>query len=270
MTIAEKELRHWINSFYGYGSWQANTWFIDHEESGGEIPETVMEKINYFYKVHTATGPALCDIRELYRHITVRPGEPKAHLFTNHYEYWFGSNAVQNTVWKNLLAFQNGYRAEKLPDFLEYQQYTFASPSAGRETLIRLYPLPGPRSHAWYYSWLDLPELNFLKSRRLYEEYVYEYRIHTILSNIREYKPEVVLMYGMDNINKLKKSIQQFFPEHPFKMVKATQRQIPLHHRIGIHGTTLLITTQIPALKHKRIETGFDWEEFGKAVKSST
>jgi len=30
----------------------------------------------------------------------------------------------------------------------------------------------------------------------------------------------------------------------------------------------MLITTQIPALRHNRIETGFDWGEFGKKVKS--
>jgi len=34
-------------------------------------------------------------------------------------------------------------------------------------------------------------------------------------------------------------------------------------------GTILLITTQVPVLKHNRVETGFDWYEFGKMVKAS-
>ena len=72
----------------------------------------------------------------------------------------------------------------------------------------------------------------------------------------------------MDNINTLKKSVQQFFPDAIFKLIKATKRQIPQHHRADIDGTTVLITTQVPALRHNRIETGFDWEEFGKVVKS--
>jgi hypothetical protein len=93
-------------------------------------------------------------------------------------------------------------------------------------------------------------------------------RIQAILSNIRAYRPEVVLMYGMDNINTLKKSIQVFFHDAKFNMIKATKRQIPQHHRADLNGTTLLITTQIPALRHNRIETGFDWEEFGKRVKA--
>jgi hypothetical protein len=281
MLIEEKSLNHWINNFYGYGSWHARFWFIGYEEGGGEVPEEVAEKVNYFYKVHPpTTGGTLCDIRELYRQVAVRFAGPKAGLFTNRYEYRFDSNAIQDGVWKNLIAFVHGYKNEKLPDLLVYQKQVFASPSAHNEALIRLYPLPSPHNHAWYYSWLDLPQLGFLKSRTLYQEHVYQTRIHSILSNISTYKPEVVLMYGMDNITKLKKSVQEFFHGAKFKMIKTTippdtnreaiGRQIPQHHRADLNGTTMLITTQIPALRHNRIETGFDWEEFGKKVKFET
>ena len=60
----------------------------------------------------------------------------------------------------------------------------------------------------------------------------------------------------------------EFFPSAKFKMVKAIKRQIPQHHRAVFNGTTILITTQIPALRHNRVDTGFDWYEFGKLVKS--
>lgn len=275
MLIEEKPLKNWIDNFYGYGSWQARFWFIGYEESGGDVPEEVAEKINYFSNVHppatreanlqssNAPGSSLCDIRELYRHVAVRLDGPKADLYTNRYDYRFGSNAIQHGVWKNLIAFVHGYKNEKLPDLLTYQKQTLASPSAQQEALISLYPLPSPHNHAWYYSWLDLPQLPFLKSRTLYQDHVYESRIHHILSNISIYKPEVVLMYGMENINTLKKSVQDFFEDVKFKMIKATKRQIPQHHRADFNGTTMLLTTQIPALRHNRIETGFDWEAFG-------
>jgi len=269
MLIEEKKLQYWIDNFYGYGSWQASFWFVGFEEAGGELPEEVAEKINYFSKAHPpTTGGTLCDFRELYRHVAFRGDGPKAGLYTNHYEYRFDSNAVQNSVWKNLISFVHGYRNEKLPDLLAYQKQIFASPSGHREALIPLYPLPSSHNHAWYYSWLDLPQLGFLKSRTLYQEHVYQSRMHSILSNISTYKPEVVLMYGMDDINGLKKSVQDFFEDAKFKMTQATSRQIPQHHRAHLKGTTMLITTQIPALRHNRIETGFDWEEFGKRVKS--
>ena len=269
MLIEEKSLNHWINKFYGYGSWNASFWFIGYEEGGGDVPEEVAERIDYFYKVHAPnTDGCLCDIRELYRNVAIRWEGPKAGLFTNRYEYRFDNNAIQNGVWKNLIAFVHGYKNENLPDLLEYQKDTFASSSGNNEALIQLYPLPSPHNHAWYYSWLDLPQLGFLKSRTLYQQHVFQRRMQTILSNISAYKPEVVLMYGMDNINTLKKSVEEFFHGAKFKMIKATKQQVPQHHRADFNGTTMLITTQIPALRHNRIETGFDWEEFGRRVKS--
>ena len=75
-------------------------------------------------------------------------------------------------------------------------------------------------------------------------------------------------MYGMENINTLKRSVQESFHGAKFKMIAATKRLIPQHHRADLDGTTLLITTQIPALRHNRIETGFDWAEFGKRTLS--
>lgn len=268
MLIEQEALQHWIDNFYGYGAWQARFWFIAYEEGGGELPEEVADKINYFQTVHPEKDGTLCDIRELYKQVAVRWDGPKANSYKTLYEYRFDKNALQHGVWKNLIAFVHGYRDEKLPDLHRYQQEVFLSPSQRTEALIQLYPLPSPHNHAWYYSWLDLPQLGFLKSRTLYQEHLYEGRITRILSNISVYKPEVVLMYGMDNINTLKRSIQKFFDGVKFSMIKSTKEKIPQHHRVDLHGVTMLITTQIPALRHNRIETGFDWEAFGKRVGS--
>lgn len=269
MLIQEKPLQHWIDHFYGYGSWHARIWFVSYEESGGDVPEDVADRINYFYHRHaSATDATLCDVRELYRHVSLRIDGPKADLFTNRYDYRFDTYAILHGVWKNLIAFAHGYGQEELPDLLEYQKNSFLLPSAHKEALIPLYPLPSPHNHAWYYSWLDLPQFGFLKNRALYLEYMYQRRVDLILHNIGAYKPDIVLMYGMNNINILKQSVQAFFPAAKFKMVKATKLQIPQHHRADFNGTTLLITTQIPALRHNRIETGFDWLEFGRTVKA--
>jgi len=269
MLIEEKALQYWIDNFYGYGSWHARFWFIGYEESGGDVPEEVAEKLNYFYNLQVPNTPTLCNIRELYSHVAFRVDGPRAVKFSNFNDHRFGSNATLHGAWKNLISFEYGYQGEKLPDLLTYQKNSFALPSVPNEALIQLYPLPG-HNHAWYYAWLHLPQFPFLKSRAIYQDHVYPSRMHSILKNINIYKPEVVLMYGMDNINLLKKSVQEFFYSAKFKMVKAIKRQTPQHHRADFNGTTLLITTQIPALRHNRIETGFDWYQFGKIVKQET
>ena len=265
MLIGEKPLRHWIDKFYGYGTWQAEIWFVAHEESGGDLPEEVAEKLDYFYDVHgTATHATLCDIRDVYRHVAIRWESPKAELFRNRFEYRFGSNAALNAVWKNLIAFAHGYRNEALPDPLEYQKHSLASTSS-HEALLKLYPLPGASHHGWNYNWLDLgEEFGFLKSRAQYQQHLFEERMRSLLHNIRIYKPRLVLMYAMENINTLKTSVQQSYPKAKFRMIKAVKQRIPQHHRADLDGTTLIITTQIPALRHNRIETGFDWHEFGE------
>ncbi|HEX8040465.1 MAG TPA: hypothetical protein VF490_15005 [Chryseosolibacter sp.] len=275
MLIENTVLEHWIDNFYGYGSWSAKFWFVAYEEGGGDLPEEVAEKLGYFYKAHPRKTASLCDIRELYKHVTVRLDGPRASSFKTLYEYRFGNNAIQHNVWKNLIAFEHAYLNEKLPDLPAYQRATFASPQAHREALIRLYPLPSPHNHAWYYSWLDLPTMGFLKSRALYQEHLFKRRLDEILSNIVTHKPDVVLMYGMENITALKASVQTFFHDIKFKMIKATAPnatagQIPQHHRVDVEGTTILVTTQIPALRHNRIETGFDWEAFAKKARADT
>ena len=267
MLIEAKPLKNWIDNFYGYGSWKARFWFVGYEEGGGDMPEEVAEKINYFLDKHTLNTPTLCNIRELYRHVAFRIEGPRAEKFENFHDHRFGKQATLHGAWKNLIAFVHGHQNKKLPDLLAYQRNSFASTSAPTEALMQLYPLPG-HNHAWYYAWLDMPQFPFLKSRAAYQEHVYAHRMNHILQNIVTHKPEVVLLYGMDNINLLKQSVQEFFPSATFRMVKAIPRQIPQHHRADFNGTTLLITTQIPSLRHNRIETGFDWYEFGKLVKN--
>ena len=75
-------------------------------------------------------------------------------------------------------------------------------------------------------------------------------------------------MYGMNNINALKKSIGDFFGSVKFKMIKGTKLQIPQHHLAEAGNTRIVITTQIPALRHNRIQSGFDWELFGRSLRA--
>jgi hypothetical protein len=269
MLIEQKNLKHWIDNFYGYGSWQAKTWFIGYEESSGELPEEVAHRINYFQEVHPNNNNqgTLCDIRELYK--KVRYEDSGTRSYENLYEYRFGANAIQNNIWKNLVAFEHGFKNQTVPDLLEYQKQIFTCASVLNESWILLFPLPSPHNHAWYYSWLEIPELILLRNRITYQQHLYQQRITTILSNIRTYQPEVVLMYSMNNLQALKKSVAEFFPSSKFKSIKSIKQHIPQYHLAQLDGTMLLITTQLPTLKHNRIETGFDWEEMGKRVAQS-
>lgn len=280
MLIKPEWFRYWTDNFLGYGSWKSGIWFISHEEPGGDLREEVAERMEYFYRTRNPadirlepTAPLdasfLCDIRELYRHVIYRDEGPRSSLYNDYFDYRFGDHAVLHGIWKNLIAFTHGYLSQPLPDLLSYQTTSFASPELQRESLIPLYPLPSPHDHAWYYSWLDMPDMPYLRSRMQYERHFFDGRIRTILHNLQIYKPTVVLMYEMNNINRLKDAVREFFGDVKFQLVKAIPRVIPQYHTADIAGTRLLITTQVPALKHNRKDTGFDWQELGRRVSSN-
>ena len=99
MLIEKNPLNTGIDNFYGYGSWHARFWFIGYEEGGGEVPEEVADKLNYFHKVHAQADGALCDIRELYKYVAVRWDGPKANSLNNLDEYRL-QQCKQHGAWK--------------------------------------------------------------------------------------------------------------------------------------------------------------------------
>ena len=149
MQIKEYTLQHWLDNFYGFGSWDASVWFVGYEEGGGDLPEEVAEKLDYFYNLKSNGSSSLCDLRDLYRHVTFRTDGPRANLFATLYDYRFGDHAILHGIWKNLIAFARSHEGKELLDKLDYQKNSFACES---EALIALYPLPSPHNHAWYYN----------------------------------------------------------------------------------------------------------------------
>ena len=229
------------------------------------MPEEVADKLNYFATQHTDNHPTLCDLRELYKAVRFTPERPRAEIFTTLYDYRFGPQAVPRGDWKGIISFVHGYshQSADADACLDYQRTRFTTT---HEAILRLYPLPA-HSHAWYYSWLDLREMEFLKSRTMYQQHVYETRMRTILENIRRYRPDVVVMHDMIGINTLKTSVQGHFLGVKFTTVKAVAK-MPQHHVAHLPNldTTLIITTQSTGLKHNRVESGHDWEAFGQNV----
>lgn len=261
-------LQHWIDSFYGYGSWSAPHWYISYEEDGGDTPEEVAEKIEFFGK-RQSVGDDLVDIRELYKVCTIPWDSNRLASLETLFDLRFGQQANSSTVWRNLSAFGHAWENEKFTDELEYQRHQFARKDRGREAWLKLYPLPA-HSHAWYYAWLELPDLPFLKTRVTYEDHLFRTRLTKFVEGIRQYRPRLVLMYGMNNIQAIRQFIIASFPGTRFGSVKSTKLKIPSHHYTTIGNTMLVVTTQIPALRHQRVETGFDWAAFGSQLRVAT
>ncbi|MEJ1239970.1 hypothetical protein WBG78_17655 [Chryseolinea sp. T2] len=266
--ISEHNLQLWIDKFFGYGTWGANIWLVGYEEGGGDLPEEVAEKTNYFAVHHQQSEqPVLCDLQDLYRNVGYRDEGPKGKSFETLFEYRFGKDALLNGAWKNLIAFTHGYNHHEVPDLLNYQKTSFID--SGDAAMVRFYPLPSPHSHAWYYRWLVVSKpLSYIRDREQYEQHVFPNRMSSIIRQIKKHRPGLVLMYGMTNVQKIKDSFEQELKSIKFRMVKAVKLQIPQHHAAWFGETQVIITTQLPTLRHNRVETGFDWHYFGDLVSS--
>ena len=73
--------------------------------------------------------------------------------------------------------------------------------------LIELFPLPSPNRSVWYYSkWTDL---EYLKTREKYYEFVSGKRIEFIKNKIKEYKPKIVVLYSASNIKYWNKLVEK-------------------------------------------------------------
>ncbi len=268
--ISESALGHWIENFYGYGNWEAPIWFVNHEEPSGDMPEEVADKLNYFIENYPGDGgPTLCDLRALFKSVRYTHQRSRSDDFDTLHDYRFGHQAVQRREWQGIISLVHGFNdlpVGNAETSLHYQVHSLAS-GENNEALLRLYPLPA-HSHAWYYSWLGLKNMDFLKSRAAYQEHVYQTRMGTILEKMRIHQPKLVVMHDMTGIHTLKASVQAHFLGVKFTSVKAIPRKIPQHHiaKIPEIGTILVMTTQSTGLKHNRVETGFDWETFGREL----
>ena len=65
----------------------------------------------------------------------------------------------------------------------------------------------------------------------------------------------------------LKLSVLEQFPKARFTTVKGIKLKVPQHHRADLEGTQLVLTTQVPSLRHNRPETGFDWSGLAKDIR---
>src|SRR6187549_330053 len=90
--ISEKSLQHWLDHFWGFGSWQAKIWFVGYEESGGDLPEELAEKLNWFFNLHDGGNTSsLCDLRALYKHVAFRANGSRSEKFSTLHDYRFGA-----------------------------------------------------------------------------------------------------------------------------------------------------------------------------------
>ena len=172
-------LHQFIHSFYGYGSFAADTWFLGMEEGGGESLDEVSRRLAVW---QARGGQELEDVCGY--HDALYLGQ------------FFREPVKLQRTWAQLCRMVLVSRGEPadLQAVKAYQKDRLGRP-AGETCLMELLPLPSPGTDRWFYAdWSMLP---FLTSRSTYQEQVLPVRIKNLKERIQQHQPKFVIFYGM-------------------------------------------------------------------------
>jgi hypothetical protein len=231
MSLDPTLVRDYIASFYGYGHFGADYWFIGLEEGG-------VSRIEEFEARLDAWGdlgkPALADIRAFHQKLGGTD--------------WFTDDAPLQRTWRALI--RTRYAAKSLPmgreDARRYQVQDLAS-ETGDVALLELLPLPARGRNPdepWFYGSIALPELT---SRASYVEAVRETRRKKLIALIDEHAPVAVITYG---------------ERDEWRRHLNADRPLNAKAWIGSRGKTVLVCTTHP----EGARSDAHWDEIGRAI----
>jgi len=167
-----------MNTFFGYGTWNAPIWFVGMEEGGGNDLAEIQRRLEAW---NLRGRRELEDLVSYHRDIGV----------TRH----IGEKPSLQSTWSKLVRVLFGMA--NLPPHREsirkYQGLSFGR-EAGTTSLVELLPLPSPGLDKWFYGTSELP---FLRTRDIYRDHVRPFRAEAIRRRILESRPKVVAFYGL-------------------------------------------------------------------------
>lgn len=163
-----------VDTFYGYGNYKGNYWFIGMEERGEDFQD-IEKRMNIW------SNRGKCEIDDVAEY---------------HIDMGTWDENIQPT-WNKLIRIvlsAKGTGNIDIEDVRKYQINELARKD--KETcLLELLPLPSPSLEHWMYG--EHSKLTFLSNRDTYENYCLEKRINHISQRIKEHQPKAVVFYGM-------------------------------------------------------------------------
>lgn len=178
MPIDDALLQRYMETFVGFGSYEADFWFVGMEQGGGRDLEEMQRRLVAWKRQECEE---VVDFSKYHDDIDE--------------SRWMGANArIQPTLGKMIrIALAARGQAVTPAAVREYQTKRFAR--TGGETLIaELFPLPSRSIGHWIYS--ELQSLPHLKTRESYRMALRDRRMSLLRERIDRYRPHAVILFG--------------------------------------------------------------------------
>jgi hypothetical protein len=177
--LDDELLSKFIQSFYGYGNYRGQFWFIGMEEGGGSSFSDISTRLNAW---SNRDKKELEDLKEYHDCIGVKN--------------LFNDKPQLQPTWNKLIRILLSSR-EGIPTTEQVRAYqkNKLGRLSGETCLLELLPLPSPSIGQWIYA--QHSKLPHLIDRESYEQNCITSRIAHLQTRIREYRPKVVIFYSL-------------------------------------------------------------------------
>ncbi|SRR5579883_467023 len=178
--LDDRLLEKYIQTFYGYGNYDGEFWFVGKEEGGGGTVDDVLQRLS------TWSQRGYRELEDVYEY---HEGLGATHLF--------GSRPVIQRTWAKLIRSLLKAKGQEvtIAQVKEYQGQHLARKN-GESCLLELLPLPSPSVGQWLYdTYSQLPQL---RDRQGYREFYVSQRADHIRQRILGHKPRAVVFYSSD------------------------------------------------------------------------
>jgi len=173
-------LLDFVQSFYGYGNYAANVWFVGMEEGGAGSPESVAQHLEHWQ------GRGRAELEDL-REFQVSKGNA---------DFFVDRPKLQRT-WAGLARIMLANPANETPtEQVREFQANHLGRHSGNNALLELLPLPSPSMGKWLYG--EHSRLPFLVDRETYRDHVVRARVEHVRHRVLEHRPRAVVFYSVN------------------------------------------------------------------------
>ncbi|UBF26189.1 hypothetical protein K9N68_32520 [Kovacikia minuta CCNUW1] len=172
-------LQHFMNTFYGYGNYKGDYWFVGMEEGGGNSFTNIVRRLQDW---DHRGRLELEDIVTYHAEIGVKR--------------FFGSHPKLQPTWNRLIRIELSARGKDVhtENVRAYQKEHFGRQNS-TNCLVELLPLPSPSLGHWLYA--QHSQLPYLISREDYTKHYAPHRAEHLRQHMHEYKPKCVVFYSI-------------------------------------------------------------------------